>query len=146
VYKLDLGAASTGVAVRTGPAPRRGGGGSGTGGGAPANSSGTGAQPVPVALLQTLPQPIGDTDFIKASDYPEEARRLGIEGAVKVRLVIDERGQVIARSLAGPRLGHGLDELALRKARLLRFKPGLDRDGRPVTTSIVWTFRCVLPE
>jgi protein TonB len=92
-----------------------------------------------------MPQPIGDTDFVDATrDYPPDAKRLGIEGQVKVRLKVDETGKVASRSLV-TRLGHGLDELALKLATRLRFKPAIDTTDKPVPATVVWTFTFTLP-
>jgi TonB family protein len=121
------------------------GGGTGTGGGGeePAATGGDGT--VSVAAIKTMPQPIGDTDFVDATrDYPSDARRLGVEGQVKVRLKVDATGKVAARSLV-TRLGHGLDELALKLATRLRFKPAIDTSDRPVPATVVWTFTFTLP-
>jgi TonB family protein len=123
-----------------------GGTGTGTGGGGPKTSTGTGPpRPVSVASLKRQPMPIGDTDYIDLGrDYPAEARRRGIEGAVRVRLVVDERGRVRSTSLVSS-LGYGLDELALRRARDLRFEPAIDTNDQPVAAVVVWTFNFALP-
>ena len=121
--------------------------GKGTGGGGtdPAATGGGGDGTVSVASIKTMPQPIGDTDFVDATrDYPPDAKRLGIEGQVKVRLKVDETGKVAARSLV-TRLGHGLDELALKLANRLRFKPAIDTTDKPVPATVVWTFTFTLP-
>jgi hypothetical protein len=47
--------------------------------------------------------------------------------------------------LLGKGLGHGLDELALRRARALQFEPALDTSDRPVTSVLTWTFRFEVP-
>jgi protein TonB len=120
------------------------GGGSGTGGGG--EPGGTGPAPVSVSEIKTMPMPIGDTDFIEAhKDYPPDAQRLRVEGQVKVRLVVDIDGKVTGRRLV-TRLGHGLDQLALRLAQRLRFRPALDTRDRPVPAVVVWTFTFTLPE
>lgn len=120
-----------------------GGRGSGGGGTDPAATGGDGT--VSVAAIKTMPQPIGDTDFVDATrDYPPDARRLGVEGQVKVQLKVDATGKVAARSLV-TRLGHGLDELALKLATHLRFKPAIDTSDRPVPATVVWTFTFTLP-
>jgi TonB family protein len=121
------------------------GGGAGTGGGGsdPAATGEDGT--VSVAAIKTMPQPIGDTDFVDATrDYPPDAKRLGVEGQVKVRLKVDATGKVATRSLV-TRLGHGLDELALKLANRLRFKPAIDTSDRPVPATVVWTFTFTLP-
>ena len=123
-----------------------GGGGSGTGGGGAAPAAPAAPAPVSVASIKTMPQPVGDTDFVEAhKDYPPEAKQLGIEGQVKVKLVVDAEGNVAKKSLV-TRLGHGLDELALRLAGKLRFRPAIDTDDRPVPATVVWTFTFTLPQ
>lgn len=53
--------------------------------------------------------------------YPEEAKRAGIAGLVKVRVTIDEQGKVIAaEAFEGPRQ---LREAAVAAARKARFEP-----------------------
>lgn len=90
--------------------------------------------------------PKGDYAYFDAGrDYPAEARALGIEGAIRVRLVVDEHGKVASRVLLN-RLGHGLDELALKRAADLEFEPARDTDDHPVTVAIVWTFHVTLPK
>jgi TonB family protein len=89
-----------------------------------------------------MPESIGEHDLSK--EYPPEARRLGIEGQVAVRLLVDETGRVAQRRLVRG-VGHGLDEKALELARRIRFRPALDDADRPVSTWITWTFTFTLP-
>jgi protein TonB len=71
--------------------------------------------------------------------YPEEARRAGLEGDVRLELVVDERGAVSeVRLLEGA--GHGFDEVAARAARLIVFRPA-ERGGRPVAVRLPWTLK-----
>jgi periplasmic protein TonB len=89
--------------------------------------------------------PRGDYAFFDAGkEYPAEARALSIEGAIRVRLIVDERGKVTSRVLLN-KLGHGLDELALERAAKIEFEPATDSDDRPVTSVVVWTFNMTLP-
>jgi len=121
------------------------GGGRGTGGGGEPGGTGSAPTPVSVSEIKTMPMPIGDTDFVEAhKDYPADAKRLGVEGQVKVRLVVDAEGGVASRRLV-TRLGHGLDQLAMRLARKLRFRPAIDNSDRPVAAVVVWTFTFTLP-
>lgn len=54
-----------------------------------------------------------------APEYPEEARRKGIKGAVVVFVLVDEEGRVRkARACTGPRELRRASEDASRKARL----------------------------
>jgi TonB family protein len=90
--------------------------------------------------------PKGDYGYFDAGkDYPPEAKRLGIEGVIRVRLVVDATGKVQSAVLLN-KLGHGLDELALRRARQLQFEPARDASDRPVTSVLVWTFNMTLPK
>jgi periplasmic protein TonB len=143
----NLGDAVPAAQARAPAARGRGGTGGGTGTGGGGETNGTGSVPTPVSVsdIKTMPQPIGDTDFVEAhKDYPPEARRLGVEGQVKVRLVVDAQGKVASRRLV-TRLGHGLDQLAMRLARKLRFRPAIDTSDRPVPAVVVWTFSFTLP-
>lgn len=81
------------------------------------------------------PRPIGG-EWVFDSDYPEEARRAGISGAVGIMLQIDNRGcptgcEVTASS--GYRI---LDEktcmLMMTRAR---FRPTLDENWKPIATT-----------
>jgi hypothetical protein len=38
------------------------------------------------------------------------------------------------------KLGHGLDELAHRRAGEIEFEPARDTDDKPVASVVVWTF------
>ncbi len=73
--------------------------------------------------------------------YTAEARQLKVEGAVVLRITFTASGQVVVEGVEHG-LGHGLDEEALRVARLIRFRPAT-RDGHPVdvTTSLTIKFQ-----
>jgi protein TonB len=145
----DIAPAATGVPVAVGKRSTghigRGGSGSGTGAGSGAGSAEI-DKPVSIATIKTRAMPKGDYGYFDAGkDYPPEARALGIEGAIRVRLVVDERGNVKSQMLLN-RLGHGLDELALKRAAEIAFEPARDTDDRPVTSVVVWTFQMTLPK
>lgn len=147
----NLGPDATGkvpVAIGHPPPGHLGRGGAGTGTGAGSGSgAGDVAAPVSVATIKQRALPKGDYGYIDASkDYPAEAKQLGIEGAVRVRLIVDDRGSVTRATLLPPGLGHGLDELALRKAREIQFAPARDTEDHPVTSVVVWTFNMTLPK
>ena len=63
--------------------------------------------------------------------YPPRCRRLGIEGTVRVRVLVGERGRplevVVGKSSGDP----SLDEAALDAVRRWRFEPAR-RDGAPI--------------
>jgi periplasmic protein TonB len=73
------------------------------------------------------------------AEYPPEARRLGIEGRVVVRIAIDRKGNVrwtkVIRSA-----GHGMDEAAMQALAKSRFRPARTADGRTVDQVITWKY------
>lgn len=154
VYRMESGSGTVAVAQGSGPTGSsrgvRGGTGTGarTGGGGPPDSTGTGGPRVAsVASVKRGPMPLGDEyDHVKLAEreYPTEARRLGIEGPVKVQILVTAEGKVAEATLVKG-LGHGLDALALELARKLRFSPAVDHQDRPVAVRIVWTFHFKLP-
>ena len=124
----------------------RGGTGTGTGAGSGAGSSDEPPKPVSVATIKQRAMPKGDFSYVDASkDYPPEAKALGIEGVIKVRLIVDENGKVKSTVLLN-KLGHGLDELALARAKQIEFEPAKDSDDKPVSSVVVWTFNMTLPK
>ena len=127
---------------RIGPRGKGTGTGSGSGSG---SAEQTVAAPVSVAMIKTAAKPKGDFSYFDGKDYPAEAKQLGLEGDIKVRLIVDENGKVKRRLLL-TRLGHGLDELALAHAAQLDFEPARDTDDRAVTSVVVWTFHMTLPK
>jgi TonB family protein len=141
---------ATGVPVARGrqsPTDRIGRGGTGTGTGSGSGAgAGEASRPVSVATIKTRAMPKGDFSYFDASkDYPAEAKALGIEGVIRVRLVVDEHGKVKSCVLLN-RLGHGLDELALERAKRIEFEPAKDTEDRPVSSVVVWTFNMTLPK
>jgi periplasmic protein TonB len=146
----DIAPAATGVPVgvgkrTTGPVGR-GGTGTGTGTGDGAGSGEAPPKPVSVATIKQRAMPKGDYGYFDAGrDYPPAARQLGIEGVIRVRLVVDGTGKVKSAVLLN-KLGHGLDELALARAKKIEFDPATDTDDRPVTSVVVWTFNMTLPK
>jgi len=149
VHMDDIAPAATGVGVAAGKRSTghigRGGAGGGTGAGSGAGSADE-VKPVSVATIKTRAQPKGDYGYFDAGkDYPPEARALGIEGAIRVRLVVDEYGKVKSHVLLN-KLGHGLDELAMKRAAEIEFEPAKDSNEAPVSSVVVWTFNMTLPK
>jgi periplasmic protein TonB len=149
VHMDDIAPAATGVGVAVGKRSTghigRGGNGGGTAAGSGAGSADE-VKPVSVATIKDRALPKGDYAYFDAGkDYPPEARALGIEGAIRVRLVVDEHGKVKSHVLLN-QLGHGLDELAMKRAAEIEFEPAKDTDGNPVTSVVVWTFNMTLPK
>jgi protein TonB len=72
-------------------------------------------------------------------DYPPEARRLQIEGQVKIRVAIDRQGNMRwARVIKSP--GYGMDEAAKLGLARCKFKPARACDGRVVDQIITYTY------
>jgi protein TonB len=94
---------------------------------------GDGTGPGTGGALSIATLPDVDTEACgRTVSYPAEAERAGIEGAVKLRVALDERGQVVeVKVLEG--LGHGLDEAAVEALRhRCRFTPAITSGGHPV--------------
>jgi periplasmic protein TonB len=141
-----MGTVPVAVGKRTSDRVGRGGTGTGTGSGSGAGSSDEPPKPVSVATIKQRALPKGDFSYFDASkDYPSEAKSLGIEGVIRVRLVVDENGKVNDTRLLN-RLGHGLDELALERAKKIEFQPARDTDDKAVSSVVVWTFNMTLPK
>jgi len=145
----NIAPSATGVAVAKGPRRNgtgRGGIGTGTGSGVGAGSSDEAPRPMSIATIKKRAMPKGDFSYFDASkDYPPEAKSLGIEGVIRVRLVVDDTGAVKSAVLLN-KLGHGLDELAMIRAKQIKFDPALDTDDKPVSSVVVWTFNMTLPK
>jgi protein TonB len=129
-------AASAGVATVDGLGSGTGGEGAGSGSGGSGLGSGGGgaraAQRVSGALANR--------------DYPHAALRTRAEGSVAVRFTIRSDGRVedcrILRSSGHPEL----DETTCRLIeKRFRYRPALDRSGRPIAASEAKTFDWYLP-
>jgi TonB family protein len=76
--------------------------------------------------------------------YTEEARQAGVDGTVRVSLVVDSEGNPTNLKVTRP-IGFGLDEAALGTVAEWKFKPGMkDVVAVPVQTTIEVNF--ALPE
>jgi TonB family protein len=82
-------------------------------------------------VVEEMPELIGGLASVQSDlQYPEMARRAGIEGRVYVQFIVNENGDVEdPRVIRG--IGGGADEAALAAVREAKFKPGVQR-GRPV--------------
>lgn len=82
-------------------------------------------------VVEDMPELIGGLGELQRKiNYPEMARRAGIEGRVIIQFIVNERGEVEdPRVMRG--IGGGADEEALRVVREAKFKPGMQR-GQPV--------------
>lgn len=140
------GKVPVGVGKRTTGRIGQGGTGTGTGAGSGAGSGEAPPPPVSVATIKQRALPKGDYGYFDAGrDYPAGARQRGIEGVIRVRLVVDDQGKVKSAVLLN-KLGYGLDELALERSKKIEFVPAKDTDDKPVTSVVVWTFNMTLPK
>jgi protein TonB len=98
------------------------------------------APPADVTEVEVAPQLVRQPSALELRTlYPEAARRLGLEGDVRLELLVSEDGAVTeVRLLAGA--GHGFDEVAPEAARRILFRPAR-RGGRPVAVRIPWTLK-----
>ena len=82
-------------------------------------------------VVERMPQLKGGIGQLQKSvNYPEMARKAGIEGRVYVKFIINEQGNVIDPKVVRG-IGGGCDEAALDAVRKAKFVPGMQR-GRPV--------------
>jgi protein TonB len=100
---------------------------------------------VPPSQVTALPRPLEACYRTSPEDYPEAARRLGIEARVSLVLTVDETGAIVdARVVKDP--GHGLGGAAIEslKRHGCRFAPAR-RGDEPVATRFGFTVRFELP-
>lgn len=77
------------------------------------------------------------------ADYPDAARREGIQGAVRLLVMIRKDGAVY-RVIVIDDPGGGLGDAARRALEGFRFSPAIGREGAPVDYQIYYTYRFVL--
>lgn len=82
-------------------------------------------------VVEEMPELIGGIQALQQKiEYPERARKAGIEGKVIIQFIVNEKGEVEnPRVIRG--IGGGCDEEALRVVKQAHFKPGKQR-GTPV--------------
>jgi len=81
------------------------------------------------------PEPIGGFAAIQRKlQYPEIARKAGIEGTVIIYARIDKKGNVVKTKVVKPLGNSGCNEAAIKAIRAVKWKPAKQRD-KPVT---VW--------
>lgn len=90
----------------------------------------------------TMPELIGGLQSLQQRiRYPESARAAGIEGRVMVQLSVDKSGAVSEAEIVRG-VGYGLDEEALRVARMATFIPGaVNGEPTEVKLSLPFTFQ-----
>jgi hypothetical protein len=69
--------------------------------------------------------------------YSDEAFEHDVWGLAWLLLDVDSAGRVVAMKFY-KRPGHGLDEIAIREAWTLRFKPARDAAGHPMGSKVLW--------
>lgn len=103
---------------------------------APAPTGPPAFSPVPETYIADYPRVVHEVK----PEYPSEARRLGVEGQVGLRVGIDRRGAV--RSVRVVRqAGYGMDEAARQAMWRFRFTPARTKDGEAVDFLITYTHR-----
>jgi len=107
--------------------------------------SGEGTRPfVPVADLYIAKYP--EVSCPDAADlFPEEAKKLGLEGIVRFKLGINEQGKLVSIKII-ERAGHGFDEAATKAMWQCKFTPAVSNDGRPVPCTHSWGYRFELAQ
>ena len=101
--------------------------------------------PVSELYIKTRPDIDGEACG-RSVPYPAEAEQLGVEGDVKLRVELDEKGHVHGiKVLSG--LGHGLDQAAtFALTHRCKFTPAIATDGKPVAYVIPsYVFHFELP-
>ena len=73
-------------------------------------------------------------------DYPELARKAGVEGTVILEVAINHEGKVLTAKVKQG-LGYGCDEAALEAIWKARFYPARDDSGQPVAVRVPIPFR-----
>ncbi len=88
-------------------------------------------QPVSDLYIKSMPE-IDDEACGRSIEYPREAEQLGVEGTVKLRVALDEKGHVHEVKVTSG-LGHGLDQAAVFALKFrCKFSPAIATDGKPV--------------
>lgn len=93
------------------------------------------SEPVFFVAVEEMPNPIGGIAAIQQKiNYPEIAKRAGVEGRVYVKAYVDKNGNVQKVELIKG-IGAGCDEEAMRAVKATKFKPGKQR-GKPVPVQV----------
>ncbi len=93
---------------------------------------------VPPGGADTDPELMGEVKI----PYPEEAKKNEIEGSVRLKVTVDEKGAVTDVVVVnGP--GYGLNEAAREALRRFRFKPAT-KNGEAVGTTFMYTYTFLL--
>lgn len=86
-------------------------------------------------VVEDMPELIGGIGSIQSKvQYTEIARRVGIEGQVVIKVIVDENGDVLHAEVI-KKLFDDLDRISIEAAKQLKFKPGRQR-GKPVKVQV----------
>jgi len=93
-------------------------------------------------VVEQSPILLGGLDALQREiQYPEIAKRAGVEGRVYLQMIVDENGQVVDPIITRG-IGAGCDEEALRAIKTMKSVPGVQRGQRvKVKMSLPVTFR-----
>jgi protein TonB len=92
-------------------------------------------EPTYFVAVEEMPVPVGGLKEIQSRiEYPEIAKRVGIEGKVFVRAFVDENGNVASAEVVKG-IGGGCDEAALDAVLKTKFTPGKQR-GKPIKVQV----------
>ncbi|WP_437625878.1 TonB-dependent receptor domain-containing protein [Sorangium sp. So ce1151] len=97
------------------------------------------APPVAPAGQATPPRALNYTP----PEYPPEAEKQGLQGAVTLQLDIDRNGRV-KQAVVIESAGNGFDESAVAAARKLEFEPARRADGTPAAARIRYRYTFTL--
>ncbi|MCK4546958.1 MAG: energy transducer TonB [Candidatus Eisenbacteria sp.] len=86
-----------------------------------------------------------EPNLIVQPEYPEEARRLGLEGSVDVLAKVDQEGRVIEARIARS-TNEIFNRAALDAAHKCRFAIVVPRKKKPLSVRISIPFRFTLPD
>jgi len=79
--------------------------------------------------------------------YPSDARRMRIEGAVDLRVGIDENGDVKEVKVTKVKpTGYKFEDAVLEAVRRAKFAPARSSDGKAVPSRITWHYSFTLAE
>jgi protein TonB len=97
--------------------------------------------PVPENYIAEWPHVLHEVK----EEMPPEARRLGLEGAVMLRVNLDRHGVVRAVRVV-KKAGYGFDERAVKALYQFKFSPAIDKNGQPADFVIPYLYRFTSPK
>ncbi len=124
-FTIAIGVATDDASGAVAPVPK----------GAPGDAERDDLAPLPEETVDTQARLVRGI----APSYPDAARAGGVEGDIRLELVVGVAGNVeSARVLRG--VGHGLDDSALRAARQFQFAPAT-KAGHTVRVRMGWSIQ-----